>query len=152
MENREVHLLPQSELALFDELREIVEATPHHCLGNDEVGEPIVPHCHIVTSALANVYDNLRVVVGNVNGGWGHSWLETEGGLIIDAQPWGVVNGPILVYGSPYGHTPFAAAYSEEQKVLPRLEVGVGNAPFDGLVERLTEVFTQMREVIQRGR
>lgn len=107
--------VPQEDWELFDQIKEIIGALPElltspaYILGNwvpkDIAMSSFIPDCHTITRALAyflpvDVHDGLIVEQRGeeVKRHW-HSWLtrkSSDGKVIIDPWPLGVVSGPAL--------------------------------------------------------
>lgn len=95
----------KNDLELFKKIRRTIKELPDVDLD----GETVVS-CHMVCRALAEHFP-ATCRDGFFGANSTHSWLVTDKGLIIDAYPWAMVGGPVMVYTG--GFSPWATLYRE---------------------------------------
>lgn len=88
--------IPKESLLLFEKIRTAITTMKDPDLELDEDGEQITLSCHMLARAVAAVF-GLRACDGYFsNELYGHSWVRTPQGQIIDTYPIGTIGGPIM--------------------------------------------------------
>ncbi len=87
------------EIALFEQIRSVVNKLPDLDLGRDNEGQPVPLTCHMLARAVARVF-TLRFADGFFYPKYPHSWVLTPDRHIIDVYPIAVIGGPILIEGN----------------------------------------------------
>jgi len=83
------------ELAQFEEICRVVRELPDLELGFNKDGSRILLSCHILSRAVAMVFE-LKYVDGFFKPHYQHSWVLNERGNLIDVYPVAMVGGPIM--------------------------------------------------------
>jgi hypothetical protein len=91
-------LLPQSDIDLFKQIRQVVQSLPDIDLGKDDVSEQVLLSCHILGRATAKVF-GLKYIDGYFYPNYQHTWLLTSSQNIIDVYPVAMFGGPVLFNG-----------------------------------------------------
>ncbi len=94
-----VRLIPQSDITLFENIRDAVHRLPDIDLGTDEAGKKVELSCHMLARAVGKVFP-VSCIDGYFYPHYQHSWIRTVNWNIIDVYPVGILGGPILVDGN----------------------------------------------------
>ncbi|MDO8572316.1 MAG: hypothetical protein Q7S11_00930 [bacterium] len=99
MQPHALQFIPQEDLRIFHEIVGIVGLLPDIILGHTKTGREVPISCHVLTRALASIFETLEVKDGFIGYGshYEHSWLQTSSGSIIDPYPFATVGGPIIL-------------------------------------------------------
>uniref|UniRef100_A0A7C4R596 Uncharacterized protein n=1 Tax=candidate division CPR3 bacterium TaxID=2268181 RepID=A0A7C4R596_UNCC3 len=117
--------VPKEDVGVFDKIKRAIDLLPDIDLGKDESGREIMLSCHILSRAVARVF-NLKCIDGSYRFFYlsdysvcnhfncmdgiknniifiscNHSWVLTKNQNIIDVYPIGVLGGPILISCNP---------------------------------------------------
>ncbi len=127
--------LPKEDLELFNKIERIIQEMPDIDLGKDENGDDVLVSCHMIAKVLATIF-HVRYKEGFfVDKGHTHSWLVTKSGNIIDAYPWAMLGGPIIMKKGFM--IPWLQLYREAP--LPRIH----NATFLKGVKRVSKIIRE---------
>ncbi len=83
------------EMALFNQVKEVVCRLPEYKLGKKEDGQEVELSCHLLARAVSQVF-GLKYCEGHLCPSYNHSWVEMPSGHIIDLYPVGIIGGPVL--------------------------------------------------------
>ena len=134
--------IPKEDLVLFKQIERVIQKMPDIEFENKhgKHKERIPISCHVLCQALAKVFP-VRCIDGRFFiPFWRHSWLETKNENIIDAYPWALVGGPILVFKDYC--TPWSNLYHEEE--ISDLEDGE-------LEERVSKTINIIKNTLRKG-
>ncbi len=99
------------EVALFRLIEHLMHEMPEVDLGVDRQGHKILVSCHMICRALAQLFPQLECQYGYfTRKGIEHSWLTLGRDFIIDAYPFAMLGGPIMV-DCRYFTTPWQSLY-----------------------------------------
>ena len=98
--------LPSEDVRLFRE----VEAKLRRVRIDDSIS------CHVVATAVRDVWPILKMKSGRFMESWQHSWLMTPNDNIIDVYPIACVGGPLLIDGQAGPFALFSQIYVETQQ------------------------------------
>lgn len=132
---------------LYGEVCAMFDLIPYDIgLGSDCGGNRMVPSCHMVARAFANVFPTTRCVDGFFSEGFQHSWLMTENFALIDVYPVQVVSRPLLFWHHPTCYVkPSGFLYREESSVMHGVYKNVGKWQFERAVGIITDFLIALR-------
>lgn len=88
--------ISEEDVLVFREIKTLINRMPDIDLGVDEEDKEIVLSSHILSRAIAKLFD-LRYQDGYFLPNYEHSWVLSPHGHLIDVYPVGIIGGPFMM-------------------------------------------------------